>query len=181
MCFACHAPDGLGTPKPELATTMAPPLAGSPRVNGHRDYIIKTVLHGLGGPVDGKTYTDMMIPMSNNDDEWIAAVALVRPPQLRQHRRLRHAGRRRACAGRERRPQNAVDASGADRVAAGAALHRRLEADGEPQSGGRDRRASRLTTWNSGGQEPGMWFQVELPRAGDGHRNPVSVAGARRP
>ncbi len=74
LCFACHAPDGLGTPKPELATTMAPPLAGSPRVNGHSDYIIKTVLHGLGGPVDGKTYTDMMIPMGNFDDEWIAAV-----------------------------------------------------------------------------------------------------------
>ena len=40
----------LGTPKPELATTMAPPLAGSPRVNGHRDYIIKAVLHGLDRP-----------------------------------------------------------------------------------------------------------------------------------
>ena len=25
--------------------------------------------------MDGKTYTDMMIPMSNYDDEWIAAVA----------------------------------------------------------------------------------------------------------
>ena len=30
----------------ELGTTMAPPLAGSPRVNGHRDYIIKAVLTG---------------------------------------------------------------------------------------------------------------------------------------
>ena len=75
LCFACHGPGRLGTPKPELATTMAPALAGSPRVNGHRDYIIKVVLHGLTGPVDGKTYTDMMIPMGNNDDEWIAAVA----------------------------------------------------------------------------------------------------------
>ena len=47
----------------------------SQRVNGHRDYITKVVLHGLAGPVDGKTYTDMMIPMHNFDDEWIAAVA----------------------------------------------------------------------------------------------------------
>ena len=69
------APDGFGTPKPELATTMAPPLAGSPRVNGHRDYVIKAVLHGLTGPVDGKTYTDVMIPMGDNDDEWVAAVS----------------------------------------------------------------------------------------------------------
>jgi len=30
LCFACHAPDGMGTPKPELSTTMAPPLAGAP-------------------------------------------------------------------------------------------------------------------------------------------------------
>ena len=36
---------------------MAPPLAGSPRVHGHRDYVIKTLLHGLTGPLDGKTYT----------------------------------------------------------------------------------------------------------------------------
>ena len=54
---------------------MAPPLAGSPRVNGHRDYIIKAVLHGLTGPVDGKTYTDVMMPMGINNDEWVAAVA----------------------------------------------------------------------------------------------------------
>jgi mono/diheme cytochrome c family protein len=74
LCFACHGTDAMGTPKPELATTMAPALAGSPRVNGHRDYIIKVVLNGLAGPVDGKTYTDMMIPMGSQNDEWIAAV-----------------------------------------------------------------------------------------------------------
>ena len=75
LCFACHGADGFGTPKPELATTMAPALAGSPRVNGHRDYVIKAVLHGLTGPVDGKTYTDVMMPMGVNNDEWVAAVA----------------------------------------------------------------------------------------------------------
>ena len=36
---------------------MAPPLAGSPRVQGHRDYVIKVLLNGLTGPLDGKTYT----------------------------------------------------------------------------------------------------------------------------
>ena len=48
---------------------------GSPRVNGHRDYVIKAVLHGLNGPVDEKTYSDLMIPMGTNPDEWIASVA----------------------------------------------------------------------------------------------------------
>ena len=33
---------------------MAPSLAGSPRVQGHRDYMIKTLLHGLTGPIDGR-------------------------------------------------------------------------------------------------------------------------------
>ena len=75
LCFACHAPDGMGTPKPELSTTMAPPLAGSARVNGHRDYIIKVVLHGLTGPVDDRTYTDVMMPLGVNNDEWVAAVS----------------------------------------------------------------------------------------------------------
>ena len=57
---------------------MAPPLAGSPRVNGHRDYVVKAVLHGLTGPIDNKTYTDVMMPMGVNNDEWVAAVSLVR-------------------------------------------------------------------------------------------------------
>ena len=57
LCFSCHGTDGLGAPKPGTAGTMAPPLAGSPRVNGHRDYVIKAVLFGLTGPVDGRTYS----------------------------------------------------------------------------------------------------------------------------
>jgi cytochrome c5 len=32
VCFACHGVDGLGTPKPELGTTMAPALRGSPAI-----------------------------------------------------------------------------------------------------------------------------------------------------
>ena len=45
-------------------------------MNGHRDYIIKAVLHGLTGPIDGrKYYADVMIPMGTNDDEWVASVA----------------------------------------------------------------------------------------------------------
>ena len=45
---------------------MAPSLVGSPRVQGHRDYVIKAMLHGLTGPLDGKTYTDVMVPMGTN-------------------------------------------------------------------------------------------------------------------
>ena len=55
--------------------TMAPPLVSSTRVQGHRDYVIKTILHGMTGPIDGKKYADVMVPMGTNTDEWIAAVA----------------------------------------------------------------------------------------------------------
>src|SRR5262249_11878738 len=75
LCISCHGPDGTGVPLLEQKTTMAPPLAGSPRVNGHRDYIVNAVLHGLTGPVDGRNYTQVMISMGTNDDEWIASVA----------------------------------------------------------------------------------------------------------
>jgi hypothetical protein len=53
---------------------MAPRLAGSPRVNGHRDYVIKAVLHGVTGPVDGETFHDVMIPSLAQPDDWVAAV-----------------------------------------------------------------------------------------------------------
>ena len=56
------------------AARAAPALAASPRVVGHRDYVIKALLHGLTGPVNGVTYTEVMIPMGQNPDEWIAAV-----------------------------------------------------------------------------------------------------------
>jgi hypothetical protein len=54
---------------------MAPPLAGSPRVLAHKEYVIKTLLHGLTGPVDGATYSNVMIPMGDNSDEWVASIA----------------------------------------------------------------------------------------------------------
>jgi putative heme-binding domain-containing protein len=77
LCYTCHGPDGRGAPlagAPE-GTTQAPPLAGSSRVLGHRDGVINVLLHGLIGPVEGKTYPSLMAPMGSNDDEWIASVA----------------------------------------------------------------------------------------------------------
>ena len=75
LCITCHAPDGTGVPTADAKSTMAPSLAGSPRVNGHRDYIVNAVLHGLTGAVDGRTYPQVMVPMGTNDDAWVAAVS----------------------------------------------------------------------------------------------------------
>jgi putative membrane-bound dehydrogenase-like protein len=76
VCFTCHGPDGMGAAMEgaPAGTMLGPPLAGSPRVQGHRDYVIKVLLKGLGGPLDGKTYRDVMVPMGGTD-EWVAGIA----------------------------------------------------------------------------------------------------------
>ncbi len=77
LCFSCHGTDGRGEPLDGGApgATKAPPLAGSPRVVGHRDYIINVLLYGVTGAIDGKTYSEVMIPMGEQKDQWIADVA----------------------------------------------------------------------------------------------------------
>ena len=77
LCVSCHGDDGRGAPAAgaEPGVMQAPVLVGSPRVLGHRDYAIKVLLHGLTGPVADKTYTQTMIPMGSNRDEWVAAIA----------------------------------------------------------------------------------------------------------
>jgi mono/diheme cytochrome c family protein len=74
LCSVCHGADGRGTPGVGDAM-KAPSFVGSSRVQGHRDYVIRTILHGMLGPLDGRTYTDVMIPMGTNRDEWVAAAA----------------------------------------------------------------------------------------------------------
>ena len=77
LCFSCHGPDGKGTPMEGAppGTTIAPSFAGSKTVNGAAEGMIKVILHGLTGPVNGKTYDALMVPMKDNDDMWIASVA----------------------------------------------------------------------------------------------------------
>lgn len=67
-CAACHSADGRGTPQ------LAPSLVGSPRLKGDPGQAIRILLHGLTGPVDGKTYNGPMAPQSGYSDEELADV-----------------------------------------------------------------------------------------------------------
>lgn len=73
FCASCHGADGKGLAIGGGAAA-APTLAGNADVNGDPNKLIKILLHGLTGPIDGKTYTNMMPAVGSNDDEYIAAV-----------------------------------------------------------------------------------------------------------
>lgn len=79
LCTTCHGPDGKGMPMAgsQPPAMLAPPLSGSSRVTGHRDYVINVLLKGLSGEIEGQTYSGgaVMVPMGSNTDEWIAAIA----------------------------------------------------------------------------------------------------------
>ena len=73
LCVTCHGSDLTGT-KNEDESLIAPSLIGSKRVIGDKETLIKILLNGLSGPVDGKDY-GIMLPQKSNDDDWIANVA----------------------------------------------------------------------------------------------------------
>ena len=162
--------------------TMAPPLAGSPRVNGHRDYIVKTLLLGLNGPVDGKTYSELMIPMGMNPDDWIAAVAsyvrtsfgntggVVTPADVK---------RIRTDISTRKTPWTVSELeSSLPKAMAPDMTTWKLTASHNAAAA---RTALNLTGWSSQTpQAAGMWFQVELPQpATVAEIQFVSTAGGR--
>ena len=144
---------------------MAPPLAGSPRVQGHRDYVIKALLHGLTGPIGDRTYTEVMVPMGAQNDDWIAAIgSYVRNSFGNTASFITPADVARVRAATTQ-PEDELDGAGDRGVAAGAAAGAAdLEVDGEPQHLRRPSRAVTLAGWSSAvPQQAGMWFQIELP------------------
>ena len=69
-CSTCHQEDGKGLPN------VFPPLAGSDYLLADSKRAIGVVLNGLSGPVtvNGKTYTSVMPPMSQLNDDAVANI-----------------------------------------------------------------------------------------------------------
>ncbi|HWE35996.1 MAG TPA: c-type cytochrome, partial [Isosphaeraceae bacterium] len=171
LCISCHGIDGKGAPLAgaPAGTTMAPPLAGSSRVLGHRDYVADVLLNGLVGPIDDKNYPSLMAPMGSNDDEWIASVAsyvrnafgnsaaLVRPAEV--------AKARAAAKGRSF-PWTVAELESS---LPGALRYRpdwKVTASHNAEYAGFAINSPGFVRWDTGTpQEVGMWFQVELPEA----------------
>jgi len=167
LCFSCHGDDGLGAPRPgdSSGATMAPRLAGSPRVNGHRDYVINAVLHGLAGPVDDKNYTDVMVPMGSNPDDWIAAVASYVRTSFGNTAGLvtsNDVKRVRTATSSRKLPWSVTDLEASLPKVLLPDPTWKLTASHNPTGAAG---AMTLASWSSQApQAPGMWFQVELPK-----------------
>lgn len=74
LCSQCHGNNGMGAPAGN-GKLMAPALAGSLKIQGHSEYAIRVILHGMDGAIEGKTYAgNMMAPMKDQSNEWIADV-----------------------------------------------------------------------------------------------------------
>jgi mono/diheme cytochrome c family protein len=168
LCSTCHGPDGKGMPVDgaPAGTMKAPPLAGSPRVLGHRNYVISAVLDGLTGPVQGNTYTDVMVPMGTNKDDWIAAVtsyvrnsfgnsaSVISPADV---------ARVRAAVANRKKPWSVEELEASLPVLLSADEGWKATASHNPGAAGN---ALATGTWTTAApQEAGMWFQLELPAA----------------
>lgn len=172
LCFACHGGDGKGTPIPGgQDLRLAPSLVESAILQGHRDLATKVVLHGITGPIEGKTYPGEMIGMSSNGDEWVASVlSYVRNSfgnQLgfiseEEVKRVREANSGRELPWTEPElhasvPQALPDRSGWKLSASHKGGDAKNAIDGNL--------STRYTTGES--MQPGMWFQIELPEVSD--------------
>jgi mono/diheme cytochrome c family protein len=181
VCFACHGDDGRGTPAPggPAGATLAPSLAGSARVNGHRDYVIKTLLHGLSGPMDGKTYPQVMVAMGTNKDQWVADITSYVRNSFGNAGTLASAedvARVRAAVGDRKTPWtlSELDASLPRQLVPDASWKVTASHDGKPTpqanaEGGYNfigdaSGALNFLGWTTGvPQQAGMWFQIALP------------------
>jgi mono/diheme cytochrome c family protein len=166
LCYSCHGDDGRGAPHAGGAPgqTMAPSLAGSAHVQGHRDFVIKTILGGLVGPNNGREYTEVMIPMAAQNDQWVASIASYIRNSFGNSESFVTAAdvaRVRAASAGRTRPWTVDELNASLPVLLQTLPSWRATASHNPAAASRG-----LNTqgWNSGEpQAPGMWFQVELP------------------
>lgn len=172
-CAACHGVKGLGTPTGAAGGELiAPGFSGSPRIQGHPEYIVKTLLHGLTGAIEGKEYEGIMIAMDSNDDQWIAAVtsyirnefgnkgSFVYPEYVAQIRE-ETVDRKSNYQYDELIGEIPKKLFPQDdwKVAASSTALQGVGSTKDPTY------AFSYKGWQTEtGQQPGMWFQVELPR-----------------
>jgi mono/diheme cytochrome c family protein len=166
-CFACHGDDGRGAPMAggPAGATRAPSLVGSPRVQGHRDYVVHALLAGMTGAIDGQEYDDVMVPMGANPDDWVAAVG----SYVRNSWGNRAPFVTAADVGRVR-AASAGRTTGWTAAEISARLPRPLVVNDQwkftaSHNTESARNAVGLAPWTTGRpQQAGMWLEIEMPQ-----------------
>jgi hypothetical protein len=145
-------------------------MAGSSTVR-QGDSMLRVLLHGLEGPIEGKTYESQMIPQGNNSDAWLADItSYVRNAfgnsgefvTARQVAALRKKTGTRVKPWtieelRALLPQPMADRAGW-----------KLSASHNPGALGKCTDGDPVTRWDTAKEQgPGMWIQIELPSVGE--------------
>ena len=169
LCFSCHGTTGRGMPLQGAGpgVMMAPTLAGSKIVNGVSDGFIDVVLKGLTGPNGGKNYSAQMVPMENNDDQWMADITSYIRNSFGNRSgfvRLPEVAHARAAAKARNTPWTMAELQTILPQAIGNQEHWKVTASHNSRSARLaidDDIKTRFDTATD--QVPGMWYQVELP------------------
>ena len=178
LCFACHGADGKGTPiaGQPAGVTLAPSLAGSRTVTGHPDGALMVILHGIAGPLNGKTYESQMMPMGTNDDAWIAAIASYLRVSFGNRASLitvEDAARVRAAYKDRTQPWTEKELRAMLPEPLKNQKDWKLTASNKPDGCNAVVDGKAETRWDTAvSQTPGQWFQIELPAE-------TSIAGLR--
>ncbi len=169
LCFTCHGHDGKGMPLAGAApgTTLAPPLAGSKTVVGPAEGLISVMLHGITGPLNGKTYEAQMVPLGTNPDRYLSAIGSYlrnsfsnRASILTEEEvvRVRQATKNRGEAWTQQELLSALPNPIPGRS------KWKVSASVEAQGAAAVLDGNGQTAWKTKeAQQPGQWFQVELP------------------
>ena len=168
-CITCHGSDGRGMPVLGgiEGETRAPPLAGSERVRGHPDVLIRIILHAVTGPIDDKEYEEHMVPMAALDNDslslvinyvrnsWGNSASIIEPDNI--------ATVRKETEGREK-PWTLKELA--------AYLPKPLPRDDWIVTASHNPDKAPMAIDNDAGsrfdtgkpQKPGMWFMIEFPK-----------------
>ena len=173
LCVQCHGNDGNGTAMGE-GLVMAPALTGSARIQAHPEYVIKTVMHGLTGPIDGKSYpAGVMVGNKEQSDEWISAITSYIRQNLSNKASMiseERVAKVRARTTDRHTPYTFEELLGAVpqvivpsddwNITASHAVPTRIGGTAAPVS------AFNFEGWSTGeSQKNGMWFQIAFPES----------------
>jgi F5/8 type C domain len=126
------------------------------------------LLKGLNGPVGGKTYTALMVPMESNADDWIAAVASYVRNGFSNHATLvdtNDVARVRAAIRGRSDPWTPEELRAVVPQALANRSQWHVTASHNPGAVQQAVDGDMNTRYDSGSyQAPGMWFQIELPQ-----------------